>query len=478
MATNTGATGNDPPAQYEESLSQGYPFSVFFQPSSSVSPGLSIIRPSPGPVSGNASNGVLRSSLSTTFDSTSSFIGFSWGPLADAFPPAVPTTSANSEHGTENGTTRPTLIPVPIYDTPAANLLVPTPAGDGGILSTPRPFTNNAPYSYSTPRRPYALSPYHTLQRTSTIRRSNAPRRSVSDREAMKQLVDCVGMSARKKVLESGRKPRVIGVWSLSGKSGMRGEVTGKSSYKELRFDPMATPIPRPDYSALGPSSETGSVNTTRSHRNNSNDSQSSSNGDQRNNQPRTYAYNYASSEGTNTDSEDDVGGPPSPSPRPGSAMSRSGTPTTTTMLTMSGSMHNLTVTGTLSSHRSRGNNSVAGTGNFSIPSATSAGALNLDFKLGLSPGNAAPSSARRHSNPEPQSRSESRSDLRNGDPARDRRDGDESGPNMSNLTTEFQSQSQSQWDELELRHAAMMGDIEDLEERFHGLNVSLMDGT
>ena len=303
----------------------------------------------------------------------------------------------------------------------------------------------------------------------------------------MKQLVDCVGMSARKKVLESGRKPRVIGVWSLSGKSGMRGEVTGKSSYKELRFDPMATPIPRPDYSALGPSSETGSVNTTRSHRNNSNDSQSSSNGDQRNNQPQTYAYNYASSEGTNTDSEDDVGGPPSPSPRPGSAMSRSGTPTTTTMLTMSGSMHSLTATGTLSSHRARGNNSVAGT-NLSIPSATSAGALNLDFKLGLPPENAdavdgrkaaglAIPSARLHSNSEPRSQSESLPDLQNGDRRKPTRDRDESGRNMSYLT-EFRSHSHNQWDELEMRHAAMMEDIEDLEERFHRLNPSLMDGS
>ena len=455
IATNTGATDNDPPVQYEDSIT----------------------RPSPVPVSGNASKSVLGSSLSTTFDSTrsaSSFIGFSWGPLTDAFPPAVPTTSAIAELGTETRNTR-----------------------DADILSTPRPFTNNTPYSYSTPRRPYALSPYHTLQRTSTIRRSNAPRRSVSDREAMKQLVDCVGMSARKKVLESGRKPRAIGIWSLSGKSGMRGEGTGKGSYKELRFDPLATPIPRPDYSALGPSSEMGS---TRSRRNNSNDSHSSSNGDQRNNQLRTFAYNYASSEGTNTDSEDDVGGPPSPSPRPGSAMStmsmsrRSGTPTTTTMLTMSGSLNNLTSTGTLSSYRARGNNSVAGTSSLSIPSATSAGPLNLNFKLGLPPENAAAAaadgrkaaplaipSARRNSNPEPQRRSESLSILQNGNRQKATRDHDESGLNMSYLSdfqSQSQNQSQSQWDELEMRHAAMMEDIENLEERFQGLNASLMDGS
>ena len=482
ITTNTGATtGNGPPVPYEESLSQGYPFSVFFQPSSSVSPGLSITRPSPGLVpSGNASNSVLRSSLSTAFDSSrsaSSFIGFSWGPLADAFPPAAaaaasPTASVvNPEHGN---------------DTPAAaNLLVPIPTSEGGgTLSTPRPFPNNAPSSYSTPRRPYALSPYHNLQRTSTIRRSTATRRSVSDREAMKQLVDCVGMSARKKVLESGRKPRVIGVWSLSGMTrgdGGTGKSSSSSYKKELRFDPLATPIPRPDYGAIGPSSETGSA---LSYRNNNNSNEShNSNGDQRNNQqqPRAYTYNYASSsEGTNTDSEDDdVGGPPSPSPRPGSAMStmsvsrRSGTPTTTTttMLTMSGSMNNLTAaTGTLSSYRTRGNNnSVAGTSNLSIPSAsaTSAGPLNLDFKLGLLlPPAAAASlavpSARRHSNPEPpQSRFDSLVPVLR----------DESGSGDLSYVTEFQSR----WDELEMRHAAMMEDIEDLEERFEGLSSSLM---
>src|ERR1700678_3155189 len=65
---------------------------------------------------GDVSNGVLRSSLSSaTFDSTSSassFIGFSWGPLSDAFPPAVHTGSADPEHEFENRNT-PNLIPLP-----------------------------------------------------------------------------------------------------------------------------------------------------------------------------------------------------------------------------------------------------------------------------------------------------------------------------------------------------------------------------
>jgi hypothetical protein len=67
---------------------------------------------------------------------------------------------------------------------------------------------------YSTPQRPNGLAAVHPL--TGTIRRT-APRRNVTDREAMKQLADCVGMSARKKVLESGRKPKILPSYSRSG---------------------------------------------------------------------------------------------------------------------------------------------------------------------------------------------------------------------------------------------------------------------
>lgn len=81
-------------------------------------------------------------------------------------------------------------------------------------------------YPFATPVRPSAMTPFQTLPRTSTVRRT-APRRAVSDREAMKQLVNCVGMSARKKVLESGRKPRIL-------TSGSRSR---SSTLKELRFD-------------------------------------------------------------------------------------------------------------------------------------------------------------------------------------------------------------------------------------------------
>ena len=521
IAPNAGVTGNnDPPAQYEESLSQGFPFSAYFQSSSSVSPGLSVIRV---PVEhGNASKSVLRSSLSpATLDSTSSasssFIGFSWGPPSDAFPPAMP----DPEHGVENSNTRPTLIPVPIHGTPAMGLypnpLVPTPgpADGGNILSTPRPFSYNPPYNYSTPRRPYALSPYHTLQRTSTIRRSNAPRRSVSDREAMKQLVDCVGMSARKKVLESGRKPRVIGVWSLgggkSGGGGVRGEGTGgKGSYrKELRFDPLATPIPRPDYGILNPSSEMGTVTTTstttttRSHRNNS--GYSSNNDDQRN---YRAGYIHASSEeeDSNTDSEEGIGGPPSPSPspRPGSVTSmskRSGTPTATTTMTMmmmSGSMNNLSGNGMISYRNSSGTGmttttTTTTTGYLSIPSA---GALNLDFQLGVPPENGngnrrrsiaagaaggvfvgvgQPTTTTRLGSSKVESRKQSQSTS-----FRQRRGG--GGGNLVDDEDEVgrdgygssECMTRSEWDKFEKRYWVMMQDIEDLEERVQGLNASI----
>ncbi|OBZ66696.1 Serine/threonine-protein kinase MRCK alpha [Grifola frondosa] len=78
-------------------------------------------------------------------------------------------------------------------------------------------------YPFATPVRPNVQTPFQTLSRTNTVRRTG-PRRAVSDREAMKQLVDCVGMSARKKVLESGRKPRIL-------------QSLPRSSLKELRFD-------------------------------------------------------------------------------------------------------------------------------------------------------------------------------------------------------------------------------------------------
>ncbi|KAJ3507797.1 hypothetical protein NLJ89_g6103 [Agrocybe chaxingu] len=181
------------------SLSQGFAFSVFFQQSSSISPGLSVVKPSPG--SGLQSSRSWRDNS----NSASSFIGFSWGPPIDAFPEEEPAPSPGV-HTTPRPLIRTPLQAsqqTPLPDSRFNTLTVPLTWGPGAF-STPGPL-----HAYNTPMKPYAMSPHATLPRTSTVRRT-APRRNVSDRQAMKQLVDCIGMSARKKVLESGRKPKIL----------------------------------------------------------------------------------------------------------------------------------------------------------------------------------------------------------------------------------------------------------------------------
>ena len=147
-----------------------------------------------------------------------SFIGFSWGPTVDAFDglDADILDGPTPRHGHQSPKTP---LPIRISSTSLNpfGLIPPT-----SIQGTP----GFHRYPFATPTRPSALTPYGTLPRASTIRRT-APRRTVSDREAMKQLVDCIGMSARKKVLESGRKPRIITKFSNSR----------SSTLKELRFD-------------------------------------------------------------------------------------------------------------------------------------------------------------------------------------------------------------------------------------------------
>jgi hypothetical protein len=100
------------------------------------------------------------------------FIDFSWAPTGDAF-----------------------------SDTPARAILpfvlaYPTPDGTYAAITT----------ELITPmRRIGSLSCASTLRRTRT-----APRRAVSDRKAMRQLVNCIGLSAREEVLTVGRTPRSV----------------------------------------------------------------------------------------------------------------------------------------------------------------------------------------------------------------------------------------------------------------------------
>ncbi|KAI0630689.1 kinase-like protein [Trametes polyzona] len=185
----------------DESHSRGFAFSTLFQSSPmTATGGASVVQATP---SQGSSRSILRE------QPQAAFIGFSWGPTKDAFDK-----KSSSPQGKADRSTPVALRHLFVPPTPFGA------AAPSNIHSTP---IGPSRYPFATPVRPNVLTPFQTLPRASTVRRT-AQRRAVSDREAMKQLVDCVGMSARKKVLESGRKPRVL--LSLT-----------RSSLKELRFD-------------------------------------------------------------------------------------------------------------------------------------------------------------------------------------------------------------------------------------------------
>lgn len=165
----------------DDSVSHPFPFSALFQSSVSTSPGWSVLRSTPRVTPGSGSP-----------PAEAAFIGFSWGPPRGAFLPSDGNTNRSAPEVLK--TPRPLL---PIQST-----------------SHPRhgrcEVTSDNLDAFVTPVRPHNAAFYHTLPRTSTAGRTPT-RRAVSDREAMRQLVDCIGMSARKKVLASGRKPRILG---------------------------------------------------------------------------------------------------------------------------------------------------------------------------------------------------------------------------------------------------------------------------
>ncbi|KAG1786901.1 kinase-like domain-containing protein [Suillus plorans] len=184
----------EPPDPTDEENSQPFAFSALFHSSPNTSLGISILQDTSHHISPRAE---------------SAFIGFSWGPTEDAY--LLPTNLSRK------------------YETDRLATPQPLQATSGNY--NPRPLlkaSSTATHfsAFATPIRPHSLSAFHTLPRTGTIRRT-AQRRAVSDREAMKQLVECIGMSARKKVLASGRKPRLIQSSSRNFSNTVR---------KELRF--------------------------------------------------------------------------------------------------------------------------------------------------------------------------------------------------------------------------------------------------
>lgn len=283
------------------------------------------------------------------------FIGFSWGPPKDAFDdkrrvvPAEPLAKCATAAACAAVTPSPPFL---------------------GLADTKHPLV--------TPMRPAlkntgALTAPSTIRIPKSARRNTTLQRPVSDREAMKQLVDCVGMSARKRVLESGKKPRVLvpqfsldlfGDGAGSGRSGRSragslpitfawsndtpdniqrggpangiGTGTGTGTVrKELRFGDDTTHRYSVSVSSRSALSRTFSG------------SSSSGNHSEGQSQYITYdglnPHGYADADGlsdaaTETDGSSDISSAvppsPSPSPRPGSAMSmmsmsrRSATPT------------------------------------------------------------------------------------------------------------------------------------------------------
>ncbi|KAH9921683.1 kinase-like protein [Epithele typhae] len=312
-------------ASHEESQSRPFAFSMFFQSSSpmtapSGSPGVS-----PG-VQMTPSHGSTRSILRE--QPLAAFIGFSWGPPKDAFD--HPSTSTSPPHRANLSTPRP-----------LAHLFAPL-----GELSAQVQRTPVGPrYPFATPVRPSALTPFQTLPRASTVRRT-AQRRVVSDREAMKQLVDCVGMSARKKVLESGRKPRVLLAHPRSGSRSRSGTGSGAASVlKELRFDRSVAVVGDAGVSFRSEQPSQQSHSHSHSHSNSESMlgasilSMSSRALDAAAQANATGASANATGltqeillEDTSSEFDSDAPPSPSPTPRPGSAMSmlsrRSATPT------------------------------------------------------------------------------------------------------------------------------------------------------
>lgn len=160
----------------------GFDFSAFFQSSVGMSTRLiSPMTPAPPPKEQHVSI----------------FQGFTWGPPKDAFSNRAPSPLPNGTPKT-SPKRRASLKPPP---TPYNVGLLKRPGlAHAHHLSEP-----NALLSLATPVRPGLAHSATTIPRTGGTARKV---RHVSDREAFRQMIMHVGMSARKKVLESGKKPR------------------------------------------------------------------------------------------------------------------------------------------------------------------------------------------------------------------------------------------------------------------------------
>lgn len=279
-------------------------------------------------------NKFTQSAAGSASQTTPSFIGFTWGPALDAFDPkkSSPTPKKVSFDSVLETTGGQAL---------RDHLMIP---------ATPRGSTGKA---FATPVRgnPTATP----FARPSTVRRSTAPRRVISDREAMKELVNLVGMSARKRVIESGRRPRILAGMSIGERSARR---TSSGTIKELRFD-MTSTVDPPDE---GVKQRRRVSSTSISCTNSMTSADASSRGSElawsrMPPQPNFTITGTSSGSGLDeegadhylddadeeTETEADIPASPTPGPRPASAMSmisrRSQTPTVTMSYGTSGTL-------------------------------------------------------------------------------------------------------------------------------------------
>ncbi|KAF9269788.1 kinase-like protein [Marasmius fiardii PR-910] len=166
---------------------------------------------------------ILHSRSCSTSDNL--WIGFSWGPTKDAF---TSHGEDEDEHFTKVATTPKPQRSSGAFLSPIL-ISTPRPSNEGHTTPFRAPMPMPTPGTFRTPfRTPYQTQTLPILGHGGTgwfytpnshmatpgpgvtSLTGTARRRPLSDRQAMAKLVDCIGMSARKRVEESGRKCRIL----------------------------------------------------------------------------------------------------------------------------------------------------------------------------------------------------------------------------------------------------------------------------
>jgi hypothetical protein len=197
--------------EQDTSSAQPVQWSTLFQSTSTSQAALqglgSLVQNTPGFKTVLRTPSVMRTP-SVTGDQAISFVGFSWGPREGvALLPIPETTGSDKVPETYKPRALNTPRPVRHQATMRATPMSIRAAAGRQVLATPRPLRS----AFATPARTWGgNTPAAALLRTGGGADSILKGRTVTEREAMKQLIDCVGMSARKRVLASGRKPRIL----------------------------------------------------------------------------------------------------------------------------------------------------------------------------------------------------------------------------------------------------------------------------